>query len=283
MKKILLPTDFSENAFNAAKYAVQLLRDEECIFYLLNTYTPILYDSDFIFNNSSSLSLDEIYHQKSLESLNASIKKLSLEFHNEKHEFESIAEFHHLNQAIKEQVQDKHIDLIVMGTKGATGAEQILFGTHTVHAIKQIECPLLAIPAKFQFKAPLNILFPTDYDINYTPDHLRIFKAIATGNNAEINILHVNFGFSLEPHQQKQRNLLSTFLKETRHQFHEIQEQTVPGGISAFQEAHQSDMIVMISNKHSFFENLLFRPVINEIGFNLKIPLLVIPSGKFNR
>ena len=42
------------------------------------------------------------------------------------------------------------------------------------------------------------------------------------------------------------------------------------------------DLLVMVSNKHSFFENLLFRPVINEIGFHIKIPFLAIPSGKYN-
>jgi len=40
MKKIILPTDFSENAYNAIKYAVQLFKDVESTFYLLHTYTP---------------------------------------------------------------------------------------------------------------------------------------------------------------------------------------------------------------------------------------------------
>lgn len=282
MKKILLPTDFSQNAYNAIRYAVQLVNNEECVFYLLNTYTPVLYDSDFILYNSSSLSLDEIYHQNSLKGLEK-IKEKILQECGEAHRFELIAEFNLLNEAIKEQVKDKQIDLVVMGTKGATGAEQILFGTHTVHAIKRVECPLLAVPSGFVFKDPYNILFPTDYDVNYSRDHLRILKDLALGNNSTIHILHVNFGFPLQPQQQKQKDLLSTYLSEVSHEFHEVEEQTVPQGIYTFQEVNEIDMMVMVSNKHSFFENLLFRPVINEIGFNLKIPLLVIPSGKFNR
>ncbi|MBK5210563.1 MAG: universal stress protein, partial [Flavobacteriaceae bacterium] len=43
MIKILLPTDFSENAYNAIKYAVELFENEESNFYLLNTYTPVSY------------------------------------------------------------------------------------------------------------------------------------------------------------------------------------------------------------------------------------------------
>lgn len=282
MKKVLLPTDFSQNAYNAIRYAVQLLKNEECTFYLLNTYTPILYDSDFILYNSSSLSLDEIYQENSLRGLEKIKEKISQEC-GEMHRFEVVAEFNLLNEAIKEQVKDRQIELVVMGTKGATGAEQILFGTHTVHAIKRVECPLLAVPSGFQFKTPYHILFPTDYDVNYSRDHLRILKDLAVGNESTVHILHVNFGFPLEPKQQKQKDLLSTYLSEVSHEFHDVEEQTVPQGIYTFQENNQVDMMVMVSNKHSFFENLLFRPVINEIGFNLKIPLLVIPSGKFNR
>ncbi|UJH91367.1 universal stress protein [Antarcticibacterium sp. 1MA-6-2] len=168
MKRVLLPTDFSQNAFNAIRYAIQLLWNEECTFYLLNTYTPVLYDSVFILYNSSSLSLDEIYNENSLKGLEKIEEKIRQDYNNKKHCFEKIAEFNLLNESIREIVKDQNIDMVVMGTKGATGAEQILFGTHTVHAIKRIKCPLLAIPSGFHFKLPHNILFPTDYDVNYT-------------------------------------------------------------------------------------------------------------------
>ncbi|HSP84039.1 MAG TPA: universal stress protein, partial [Gillisia sp.] len=77
MKKILLPTDFSENAFNAIKYAVQLFKKEKCTFFLLNTYTPVLYDSDYIlYSPSSSLSLDEVYKNNSQSGLEKVEKRI---------------------------------------------------------------------------------------------------------------------------------------------------------------------------------------------------------------
>ena len=48
MKNILLPTDFSENSWNAIKYALQLFKTETCKFYLLNAYTPIIYDVEYV-------------------------------------------------------------------------------------------------------------------------------------------------------------------------------------------------------------------------------------------
>src|SRR5690606_28009368 len=101
--------------------------------------------------------------QKGLEKIE---KKIQKEYSNPKHKFEKISAFSLLNEEIKQQVKEKNIDLVVMGTQGATGAEQILFGTHTVHAIKRVKCPLLAIPSGFPFKSPVNILFPTDFEVN---------------------------------------------------------------------------------------------------------------------
>ncbi len=283
MKKILLPTDFSENAYNAIKYAVQLFQKEETIFYLLNTYTPVLYDSDYIlYSPASSLSLNDNYKNKSHQSLKQIKNRITLELPNELHKFELISSFSLLNEEINKQVKSKQIDLIIMGTQGATGAVQILFGTHTVHAIKRATIPLLAVPSGCNYNNPENILFPTDLDINYSRDHLVLLKHLARYHNSVINILHVSFGYPLEANKENSKKHLIDYFNDVNAEFHSIEKSTVTEGIYDFQAEHNNDLLVMISNKHSFFENLLFRPVINEIGFRIKTPFLVIPSGKYN-
>ncbi|NNJ82520.1 MAG: universal stress protein, partial [Flavobacteriaceae bacterium] len=52
----------------------------------------------------------------------------------------------------------------------------------------------------------------------------------------------------------------------------------VQGAIEKFQVKHKINLLVMIHNRHNFFENLLFKPVINEIAYHTNIPFLVIPS-----
>lgn len=283
MKKILLPTDFSENALNAVKYAVRLFWDEPCIFYLLNTYTPVLYDTDYIlYSPAPSLSLDQLYKKNSLKGLEKVKDQITKEFPNSFHEYQLISSFSLLNEEIREQVKTLNTDLIVMGTQGATGATQILFGTHTVHAIKRATCPILAIPSGCKFNKPENILFPTDYEINYTANHLRLLKNLAKSHNSAIHILHVLFGLPLGEKQERAKKLLALFLENTTYHFYSLEKNTVTEGISDFQKELNIDLLVMISNKHSFFENLLFRPVINEVGFRIKTPFLVIPSGKYN-
>ncbi len=279
MKKILLPTDFSENSYNAIQYAVQLFKDEKCTFYLLNTYTPILYDNEYLVYNASQPTLTEIYKSNSQKGLTRVLRKIKKNFPNDKHVFKKISSFNMLNDEIKEQVKEKEIDLVVMGTQGATGAEEILFGTHTVHAIKKTRCPLLAIPSHFEFKPPKEILFPTDYEADL-PDLLDILQEIVSRYSSNLHILHVYFGPELSKEQEERKKNLASMFKDGGHHFYSVAEKSVPHAIYDFQEDNPVDLLAMVNNKHSFFENLLFRPVINEIGFHVKVPFLVIPSGK---
>src|SRR5690606_18254529 len=232
MKKILLPTDFSENSLNAIRYAIQLFSDEECIFYLLNTYTPVLYDSDYILHSpASSLSLDELYKQNSEKRQHKVKDQIREEFPNALHHYKLISSFSLLNEEIKEQVTSKEIDLIVMGTQGATGAIQILFGTHTVHAIRRATCPLLAIPSGCKYTSPVNILFPTDYDINYTAGHLKLLKFLANAHGAVIHVFHILFGLPLGDKQENARKLLANYLDDVSHHFYTAHKNTVTEGI----------------------------------------------------
>lgn len=282
MIKILLPTDFSENAYNAIKYAVELFENEECNFYLLNTYTPVLYDTEYILYSPSPLSLHEIYRSKSLKGLEKTERQINKDLPNPRHKWELVSSFNMLSDEIKIQVKEKKIDLVIMGTQGATGAKMILFGTHTVHAIKKTSCPLLAIPSGFKFKSLKNILFPTDYDLKFSDKYLNFLKRLIEKHASTIHIVNVYFGIPLNSEQEKSKKFLEEYFKKIPHKFYKIEKSSVPEGISEFQNKNPVDLMAMISNKHSFFENLLFRPVINEIGFHIKIPFLVIPSGKYN-
>jgi len=282
MIKILLPTDFSENAYNAIKYAVELFENEECNFYLLNTYTPVLYDTEYILYSPSNLSLHEIYRNKSLKGLEKIERQINKDLPNSKHKWELVSSFNMLSEEIKIQVKENRIDLVVMGTQGATGAKMILFGTHTVHAIKKASCPLLAIPSGFKFKTLKNILFPTDYDLKFTDKYLKFLKILIEKHASTIHIVNVYFGIPPDTEKEKSKKFLEEYFKDLPHKFYKIENSSVPEGIDEFQNENPVDLLVMINNKHSFFENILFRPVVNEIGFHVKIPFLVIPSDNFN-
>ncbi len=282
MKKILMPTDFSTNSINALKYAVSLFKDEECTFYLLNTFTPVLYDTEYILYSTTQPGLEEIYRDNSEKGLQKVKRRITSQDKNPKHQFELISAFNLLIEEIKDQIKEKNIDLVVMGTQGATGAQEVLMGTNTVQAIKKVKCLILAIPSEYEFTTPDNILFPTDYELDYSSKQLQLLKDIIKNYDSRLNILHVLTKEELSPEKEQNKKKLATQMDSFKHQFYSKEKQALTEAIYDFQNEHPTDMLVMINNKHSFFENLLFRPVINKIGFHIKVPFLVIPSGKYS-
>lgn len=279
MKKILLPTDFSQNSWNAIAYALQLFKDDTCTFYLLNTYTPIVYHTEYVLVSPEQFDLGYSARDTSVRQLEEFELKMNQEFKNPNHTIETMAVFNMLIPEVKDIVKEKNIDYIVMGTKGATGAKEVLFGSNTVHMFKNIKCPILAIPDDFDFEPLKEVLFPTDYEIDYNDNHIKPITNITSLFITNLNILHVSYGYDLTEKQQSNKATLKKYLKDQTHLFHNVSNQSVPHAITDFQLKTRINMLIMINNKHSFFENLFFKSTINQIGFHLNLPFLVIPSN----
>lgn len=279
MKHILLPTDFSDNSWNAIVYAIKLFKKETCTFYLLNTYTPIIYNVEYVLGYPAQFGLGDAIRNASQENLKEMVERISETFKdNSKHTFRTLARFNTLVSGIKEFLLDNKTDLIIMGTKGATGAKEVLFGSNTVHVFKDIKCPVLAIPSDFEFEKPHEILFPTDLEVDYNAFQLDILKQLAKANNARINALHVSTGYDLTDKQINNQLELENQFKTISYLFHHYKSMNVTEAIDRFQIKSKINLITMINNKHSFFENLFFRSTLNQIGFNLNVPFLVLPS-----
>ena len=279
MKKILLPTDFSDNAQNAINYALNLYKDESCTFYLLNTYTPIIYSYDYQMNAGGYLGeIADVVRENSIKKLNEIEENVKEKFNNPKHHFEIVSSFNLLTDEIKDKLEQFSIDLIVMGTKGATGAKEILFGSNTIHIIQKVKCPVLAIPDGHFFEEPKEILFPTDYKVDYSTKQLESLITIATLFDIRVHVLHVSHDVDLTKIETKNKEKLENLLLDVKHASYRVEDQDIPQAINEFQKSTYVQLLVMVNNKHSFFENLFFKPVINQIGFHLNIPFLVIPA-----
>jgi nucleotide-binding universal stress UspA family protein len=119
MKQILLPTDFSENSWNAISYALQLFKEEECTFHLLNAYTPVIYNVEYVLGYPAQFGLGDAVRETAQENLKDIISIINDEYNNPNHRFEAYARFDTLISGIREFISEHDIDLIVMGTKGS--------------------------------------------------------------------------------------------------------------------------------------------------------------------
>ncbi|TPN87472.1 universal stress protein [Aquimarina algicola] len=278
MKRILLPTDFSENAYNAMKYAMHFFAEEKVTFYLLNTFTPVSYHAGYLVENPTIYGLEDVSLMHSKNEIEKVENRLKKEFNNTNHSFERLSAFNTLISEIQEVVKEYEIDLIVMGTKGATGAKEIFIGTHTMYTIKKVKCPVIVVPSDFEFETPKDILLPTDYKLDVNNRYLSLIKEICDKHISRLNILNAYYGVPLDKNQKKVKDFLDVYFEENAHVFHLAENVDVIEAVEGFQKKYKINLLIMIHNKHSFFENLLFKPVINQIAYHTNIPFLVIPS-----
>jgi nucleotide-binding universal stress UspA family protein len=188
-----------------------------------------------------------------------------------------LAFYSHFTDTVKGVVETKNIDLIIMGTKGATGAKEVLFGSNTANVVKKSKCTVIAIPPNYGFREPKEILFPSDYEIQYEKEKFPQLLEIADAYTSTINVLHVSTGYDLSPDQEQNREQLKKLLGNSSI-FHDVPDNSVISAVNEFQLETPVDLIVMVQNKHTFMERLFREPVIKKIGFHVTVPFMVIPQ-----
>ncbi|WP_310993257.1 universal stress protein [Aequorivita marina] len=280
MKNILLPTDFSKNAYNAIEYAVQLFENEDCTFHLLNTFTPVSYSMSTFADGHSSLMLEELTRRTSENRLAKIEEGLIAKFNNPKHTFLRSASFNLLTQEIEAVIKERNIDLVVMGTKGATGAREVFLGTNTMFTIKKVNCPVIGVPEGFTYEKPKKVVFPTEFKFSLKNKNLELVKSICANHEAELNILNISFKKALNKKQEEVKQQFEAFLNDNSYVLHNAEYANLVETIEQFQIQQKINFLVMIKNKPSFFENLLFKPVIKKIVYHTNIPFMVFPSMK---
>jgi len=285
MKNILIPTDFSENAWNATRYAIELFKDQECVFHLLNTYTPAIASSRFMAATFSADMAENGAHKCSQNGLKKWIERIIKTYQFPHHSFKIISSFSLLVDEIKETVEAENIDLVVTGTKGASGMEEVFMGSNTVRIIKSIkDCPVLAVPQHFEFNAPNEIAFATDFNRFYTQSELRPLIEMANTFKAAIRIVYVQYEIkALTELQQFNLSMLRKYLSKVEHYVHTVSElNSVSKTLEAFTQELDIHLLAMLNYQHSYMEQLTREPIVKRIAFHTQIPLLVIPELGMN-
>ena len=279
MKNILLPTDFSKNAWNAIDYALKLFKDDECLFYLLNSYSPPLVQpttAGVTTTTTTEIILDSA-RKASEDGLNDVLKKITQTNKNEKHRYKILSEYDFFVGAVKTIEEDYKIDLIVMGTKGSSGLKEVIIGSNTAGVIGNVKSPILAIPEKAVFGPLKEIAFATDYDYYCEKDEIEPLVDIAKKTGASIKILHtLDSNDTLTKDQEQIKKYVHEMLGKVDHSFHTLTGVSVETATRVFIQSRDIGMLCMIAKKHNFFQRIFGKPRVEEISFHIQIPYLVI-------
>ncbi len=280
MKRILIPTDFSDNAWNTILYAMELYKDVPCEFHILNSYEvkPVQ-----LISTVSSQRIGHYYDivkTKSEESLVMILDDITNSNPNSNHVFKSISKAGSFRKVMKRVVKAGHFDIIVIGTKGATGAKEVFLGSNTQKIIRSIDdCPILVVPEDAFFESISEIAFATDFERVYYKAEIKPIIDLAIYQQATVRMIHVYDKPKLNKVQCYNSSTLEQYFKEVKYDFHVIPDfSTIEKAIQGFIEELEIDVLAMINYEHSFIERLTREAVIKKITFHTTIPFLVIPS-----
>jgi len=280
MKNILLPTDFSKNSWNAIKYAVAFFEKDTCNFYLLHVNllnNALVSDSPYIKMNDPKV-IEDVYTKPAIIKLRKLLSLISIHFSpNQNHRFYSLLDYDFFIESIRKHVEEKKIDMVVMGTKGATGLTKIIVGSNTRDVITKVKCATLAVPEKAEFTALKELAFPTDFSLNYDMQILQPLFDVLENHKPSLRIVHVSKKKTdLNIEQKRNRELLDDYFNNTSHSFHYLKNKKTEIAIQHFVESKRINMICMVAKNLNYFQQILFHSNVEEISYHTKIPFLVL-------
>src|SRR5690606_34642501 len=172
------------------------------------------------------------------------------------------------------------IDLLVMGSKGNTGAKEIFLGGNTIQVANAMtKCPVLAVPKQIDYKTPTEIAFVTDYIKDCAKKTIAPLLSLASLTMASIRVMHINEDEILDKEQECNKRLLELCFKDVDHSFHWMQNFADKAQvIDNFLEKLAIDMFAMVHRKRGFIQKLIREPVIKDVSLYSNIPFLILSS-----
>ena len=277
MKTILLPTDFSDNSWNAIEYALNFYKDSMCNFYLLhvNRLSAVVAE-DFNYTNTQETLVD-VNVENAKKQLKVLQQKIAKRFNNTKHKFYTLTDTNFLIESIRQCIEEKKVDVIVMGTKGASCFAAFITGSNTGDVITKVKCTTLVVPENARFNKIEEIAFPTDFSLSTDLQLLQPIIDILEKKKASLRVLNISKKVTaLNADQQKSKELIEDYFYNYKHSFHFLTNKKVEDAVQCFVNSRNIDMIAMVAKNLNYFQQILFHTKVAEISYHTDVPFLVL-------
>ncbi len=264
MKKILLPTDFSPTAKTALTYATQLSKLLQADIHLLHTYE--LPRTSALIQQIEKNLVEKA--QKSIDEESARVNTLG------GGRITGNVRKGHNAETIASEAKKTDADLIIMGTKGASGLKEIFFGSNTVNAIKYTETPMIVVPENSEYQPIKRILFAADSNFFSNIEALDTLKILLRKTGAELTVLHLDNSSPPVPF----RLLLNEHFGQGKYEFHKIKRPDIYEAIMEYSTNINADMVCLIHNYRNFLDELFHTSTTYKTAFYSDVPLLILKN-----
>ncbi len=279
MKKILVPTDFSPCAENALRFAIEASRFLPGKITLLHAMDmPGTVYTDYAGLNKEFRQTMWGEDEKKLQTLQDTVEL----------RYDVVVETRLMAGSLKDTIAfmlkaDKY-DLIIMGTLGASGLGEKLWGSNTADVIGISSVPVLAIPKDYQWKKPEKFLLATG-NFEKEPAVLDQIFELAGLFMARVDVAiftdeHSDAVEFLEHARSAPwyKEMLIKHYGELDMRATQLSGRHLERSLQEYIELEDVDVLVMISYKKGFWNRLLHPSQTKKISYHTKVPLLAVPA-----
>jgi nucleotide-binding universal stress UspA family protein len=280
MKRILVPTDFSPTAEKAFRFSLDIASRANGTVILYHICSPE--ESKIIDSDSKRRMYNadiEVNALKRLQRLRKKVLGDSLDVH-----VSTIVGRSPLIDNILGFAENNNIDLIVMGTQGASGLKKTIIGSVAARVVEKSDLPVLLIPAKYEIKELNQFVFATNYR---AADKLALtlVNAMAKLFEAEVTVVHFANAYHSELDKIKVKDdfdsyayTLQRVFNESKIKFHLLETTSVVETMETLDGNFPYDVMAMVRRNKTFLEKFFVKSFTQNMVYLTKKPLLIIPD-----
>lgn len=270
MKKILVPIDFSENSENALITAANFAKKFDFEIVILH----MLEIANTVITNTTGTQ-ETVFFLKLIE------KRLN-EFLDKKYlkglKITPIIKQHKVFSELNDLCKDEEINLIIMGSQGATGLKELFIGSNAQRVIRNSDIPVLVIKDQ-----PIDTFENAIFACDFSQDSIKAFweaRRFAKSIGCKMKMVFVNTPTKSFKSSAEMREIVKSFLEKANSKIdylkdvEYVSDYTIEEGIVNFAKAHKADIIAMATHGRKGLAYFFDGSITEDVANHTSMPLL---------
>lgn len=176
----------------------------------------------------------------------------------------------------KNYISEHRIDMVVMGTHGAGGMEEFVFGSNAAKMVRHAPCPVLVVKKPVQDMHFRHIVFASDFDKKALPEFEWLVK-FAKVYGAHLYLLNILPFPQFEAPATMSHPDTAPFealCKDIPYTIHQHIDKNIEVGIANYARQVEADLVALAHYDRSFLERALTASITESLANHLDLPLL---------
>ncbi|HEY5691414.1 MAG TPA: universal stress protein [Cyclobacteriaceae bacterium] len=271
MKKILVPCDFSDSAIQAFKFAIEIANQSKGEIALLNVVElPVIHENVMM----PTFSFEDTYLKEMKDRADVDFAKMKSKWSKDGPKVSTHVEYGAPTPTISQFIKEKKIDLVIMGTKGASGLKEFFVGSNTEKVVRWSPVPVISLKKSVKVSSIKNIVFPSALLEDEEVLTMRV-KELQGFFKAKLNIVYVNTPSNFRT-DVITRSMMKDYAKRfmlkdyTLNIYNDLNEES---GVAHFVNEIKGDMIAMSTHGRKGLNHLMSGSIAEDMVNHLELPI----------